>query len=120
MEEELKKKGAQIEEEQKRLEREAMVMNKEKRVEKERELRIKINDFKALQKNYTREFKEMEAKLVRKIRKSVYELVGELGKKEGFLLILEKHESGVVFMPDTVDITDQVIKLYNESLAAQN
>ena len=120
MKEEIDQKGAQLEEDQKRFEREAIVMNKEKRAEKEREIRIRINDFKAMQKKYTREFKELEAKLVRKIRNDVYAMVAEMGKKEGYLLILEKHESGVVYMPGTVDITDHVIKLFNENAAKQN
>ena len=51
MESDLKKKGAEIENIRKRLERESMVMGKEMREEKERESRIKINDFKSLQKN---------------------------------------------------------------------
>ena len=45
MELELKQKGGEIEELRKQLERESMVMSKEKREEKEREIRIKLNDF---------------------------------------------------------------------------
>ena len=45
MEADLKKKGTEIENIRKRLERESMVMGKEMREEKEREQRIKINDF---------------------------------------------------------------------------
>lgn len=120
MKQEIDQKGARLEEDQKKFEREAIVMNKDKRAEKEREIRIRINDFKTMQKKYSQEFKELEAKLVRKIRKDVYDLVGEVGKKEGYLLILEKHESGVVYMPNTVDITDHVIKLFNESATTKN
>ena len=47
------------------------------------------------------------------IRKDVDKLVKELGKKEGFLLILERKEAGVIYMPSTIDITDKVIKQYN-------
>ncbi|MEJ2168403.1 MAG: OmpH family outer membrane protein, partial [Desulfobacterales bacterium] len=45
MESDLQQKGAEIETIGKRLEREAMVMSKDMREEKEREQRIKINDF---------------------------------------------------------------------------
>ncbi len=51
MEEDLKKKGSEIEEIKKRLERETLVMSKDKRDEKEREFRIKLNDLKCLRKN---------------------------------------------------------------------
>ncbi len=47
----LQRKGGEIETIRKRLERESMVMSKEMREEKEREQRIKMNDFKTLQKS---------------------------------------------------------------------
>jgi outer membrane protein len=65
-------------------------MNKEKKEEKERVVLIKINDFKALQKQFLTEFQELEQGLVKKIRDKIFELVEEIGKKEGYLLIIEK------------------------------
>ena len=47
MEKELKGKGAEIEALRKKLEREALVMSREMREEKERQIRININDLKA-------------------------------------------------------------------------
>jgi outer membrane protein len=48
----LKEKGTEIDALGKQFERESMVMSKEKREEKEREYRIRINDFKSLEKRY--------------------------------------------------------------------
>jgi outer membrane protein len=119
MEGDLKRKGSEIEEIKKRLERETLVMSKDKREEKEREFRIKLNDFKMLKKKYANDFKRMEKKLVNRIQKAIFELVEEMGKKEGFLLIVEKREGGVLYYPTTIDITDQLIKKYNELFAQQ-
>ena len=113
MEEDLKKKGEKIEEAKKKLEREALVMSNEMRAEKEREIRISINDFKSLQKQYMTDFKEQEKNLVNRIQKELLQIVSEIGKKEGFLLILEKREAGIIYSPDTIDISDRVIKKYN-------
>lgn len=52
-----------------------------KKEEKEREVLIKINDFKALQKQYLTEFQELEQGLVKKIRDKIFELVEEIGKR---------------------------------------
>ena len=49
MENDLKDKGAEIEELEKKLDRESLVMSKEVREEKQREVRIKIGDFKSLE-----------------------------------------------------------------------
>jgi outer membrane protein len=109
----LKKKGKEIEEAKSKLEREALVMSKDMREEKEREIRINTNDLKILQNKYTADLRQLEAKLVRDIQKEVLEIVADIGKKEGFLVIFEKREAGVMYSPDTIDITDQLIQKYN-------
>jgi len=113
MEADLKSKGAAIEEGRKQFEREALVLNKEMKDAKEREMRIKINDFKQLQQRYTGVARELQFRLVGQIRKDVDKLVKDLGQKKGYLLIMERKEGGVIYMPSTIDITDKVIKAYN-------
>ncbi len=113
MEASLKTKGEEIDASKKKLEREALVMSKEMREQKEREIRISINDFKTLKNKYMADFKQHEARLVRDIQKEVLEIVTEMGKKEGFLVIFEKREAGVLYSPDTIDITDRLIQRYN-------
>jgi len=119
MEADLKSKGADIEAGRKQFEREALVMNKEMKDAKEREMRIKINDFKQLQQRYTGVARELRFRLVGQIRNDVDKLVKEMGKKEGYLLIMERKEGGVIYMPSTIDMTDQVIKEYNIQWAKQ-
>ena len=113
MEASLKKKGEEIDAIKEKLEREALVMSKEMREQKEREIRISINDFKTLKNKYTDDFKQHEERLVRDIQKEVIEIVTEMGKKEGFLVIFEKRDAGVLYSPDTIDITDRLIQRYN-------
>ena len=112
MEIDLKDKGAEIEQIRQRLEREAMVMSKESREEKEREARIKLNDFKTLQKRYRNELQQLEKRLVSQLRDDTIALVDEIGKKEGYLLIIS--QVGVLYSPNTNDITDKLIKRLNE------
>ena len=118
MEQELKQKGGEIEELRKQLERESMVMSKEKREEKEREIRIKINDFKSLDKRYRAQLQNLEKRLVSALLKEVSSLVEEIGKKEGYLLIINK--PGVMYSPNSIDITDQVIKELNDRYAKKS
>jgi len=117
MEKELKEKGAEIEELRRKLEREALVMSREMREEKERQIRININDLKAMQAKYINEFKTKESQLIQGIQKEVFKLVEDIGNKEGILLILEKREAGVVYGPNTIDLTDRIIQLYNGEYA---
>jgi outer membrane protein len=118
MEQELKQKGGEIEELRKQLERDSMVMSKEKREEKEREVRIKLNDFKSLQKRYRTQLQNLEKKLVNELLKNVSNLVEEIGKKEGYLLII--NNTGVMYSPGSIDITDRLIKELNAQHAKKS
>lgn len=115
MEESLKARGSELEELKKTIEREALVMSKEKRDEKEREFRIKVNDFKTLQAKYKESFKGLENRLVSKINKDVLELAHKMGKDDGYVLILEQNAAGVMYFPEALDITDKLISEFNKS-----
>ena len=119
MESELAKKGAGIEERKKQIERESLVMSKEMREEKQREIRIQINDLKVMQKRYTREFKAFENRLVQRIRKDVLKIVDEIGKTEGYLMIVERKTGEVIYSPTSVDITDAFIQNYNKTFSVK-
>ena len=113
MEAELMNNKDELEEIKKRIDREALVMTKEMREEKEREFRIKINDLKTLEQKFKQELSNLNKRLVKRMQDDVFELVEEIGKKEGYLLVVERLEGGVVYAPKTIDITDKLIQLYN-------
>ena len=92
-------------------------MNREMRDEKERELRIKLGDLKALEQKFKSEFNALNQNLIARIHKEIFEIAGEIGKKEGFLLIIEKREAGVFYAPDAIDITDKMIQRFNQDFA---
>lgn len=113
MEENLKKAEAEIKQLKERLEREAMVMSQEMREEKEREYRIKINDFKQQKQKFMATLKSLEGRLITEIRDELLALIEAIGKKEGYLLIIDK--AAVHYCPSAIDITDDLIKQYNEA-----
>jgi len=113
MEETLKKKEGEVQELKKSLEQKALVMSKEAREDKERELRIKANDFQSLRQRYLDTLKELNLKLSGRIKEDVFGIVEEIGKQEGYLLILERRVGGVVYAPNAIDITDRVIEAFN-------
>ncbi len=115
----LKQKETELKELKEKLDREKLVLSKEKRDEKEREFRIKVNDFKSLEKRYKSQFRDLDARLSQRIQTEVLKIVEEIGRKEGYLLIIGKREAGVMYSPNTNDITDKVIKVYNTQHAKQ-
>jgi len=116
----LKTEKDQLDEMKKAFEREALVLSPDKQNEKQRDFRIRVNDFKKMQEDFAREFKQLEVKLLNKIQTEVFQIAAEIGKKDGYLLILEKKAGGVIYNPDQIDITDKIIKSYNLKVSETN
>jgi len=113
METDLRALGKEIQALEEELKQRATVISKEKREEMQREMDIKKYDLKSKQKKYQSELRQLENKMLEKLQKEIFSLAEEIGKKQGYLLILEK--SAAVYYPDSIDITDQVIEKYNAS-----
>ncbi|MBI5591290.1 MAG: OmpH family outer membrane protein [Deltaproteobacteria bacterium] len=117
METDLKDKGAEIEAIEKKIERESLLMSKDALEEKQREIRIKTSNFKAIQQRYLEDFKALENQSISRIQKEVTALVQDIGKNEGYTMIVEKRTSGAVYTPLSMDITDAVILIYNAQIS---
>jgi outer membrane protein len=115
MENSLTEKKEEIEKLRETLEREALVMNKEARDERERDIRIKINDIKSLKSKYENDLKKIENNVVKRIQADVRVIIQELGKKGGYLLIIINNV--VLYSPSSIDVTDELIQAYNNVLA---
>ena len=110
----LKHKKTKIETTQKRLKREALVISKDALAAKDRRLRIMLNDYKVLQKKYRLEFQAHVNRLDRRITKEVTALAEKIGRKEGYLLIVDKRRAGVLYAPHTVDLTDDILHAFSK------
>ncbi|MGB8718146.1 MAG: OmpH family outer membrane protein [Desulfobacterales bacterium] len=112
MEAELKTKGQDLENQKKRLEAESQVMTKEVKEEKARDFHNKVNDFNELQRTYAGDFKKFEAEKLKKIQDAVTGVLEKIAKKEGYTIIFER--SRVLYHEDAVDLTDELIQLYDK------
>ena len=115
MESMLNEKKTEIEKLQDTLERESLVMSKEKRDEKEREIRIKVNDIKVLKNKFEKDLKILENKVIQQIQKEFESLAQDIGREQGYLLIVTNQT--VIYAPNTIDITDDLIQKYDAAYA---
>ena len=99
------------------IERESLVLSPEKKRAKQRELQDRVNELKRMNQDFTEEFRHLQNTRINEIQKEVFEIVSEMGKTQGFLLIMERKVGGVLYAPAQVDITDEVIKIYNAKAA---
>ena len=75
----------------------------------------KSRRLKYLENELLQEAKEAEMELKRDVLINVAKVVAEIGKKEGYSLILEKGSSGFLFSDPSIEITDRVIKAYDKA-----
>jgi len=112
MEAELKKDKEELQALKDKMEREAMVMSREAREEKEIEFRVKARNLQEKDQRYRQEFVGKQRQEIDKLRKVVLEIAQEIGKKENFTMIISK--VGVLYNDPAIDLTDKVVQLLNK------
>ena len=64
-----------------------------------------------------RELQEARDRSLADLEQKIMPVIQDLGKEMGFAVIFNKFESGLVYASDAVDITDTVIKRFNDAQA---
>jgi len=96
------------------LEKQAMLLSEEARNAKERDYQQKVKDYQRFTKDIQETLQQTDADLTRKILESLLKVVQEVGKSEGYTLVLEKTESSIVYADESIDISDEVIKAFDK------
>ena len=109
----IEEKGLEIEKLKSELQKQASVLSSEAKKSKEAELEKLLRDYQRTVQDSQEELKRKEGELTEAIIKGVHELVDDIGKKEGYTVIIEK--SLALYINEDLDITDTVIKRHNKS-----
>lgn len=92
------------------------VLSSEARQEKEKELMRKEEDLRGLARKKEEEMRKETDSVLQPLVNELHEVMRKVAKEEGYTLILEG-KGGMVyyFTPPVNEITDKVIKLFNET-----
>ncbi|MBI5892124.1 MAG: OmpH family outer membrane protein [Deltaproteobacteria bacterium] len=96
------------------IEKKGAILSKEAREQKEAEFNRKSQEF---QKSFMQSedvLRKKEQESVREIIKELEEIVKVLAKEKGYAYVIEKTESGLIVGPPDMDLTDDVVKIYNK------
>ncbi|MFC1895196.1 OmpH family outer membrane protein [Thermodesulfobacteriota bacterium] len=112
----LEEKEAEIEKRKEDLDRKRMsgVMDPAEADKENQRIKDMLIDLKALQEKYVQQSKQQERRLVLRVLNDIHDLVQNMGREGGYLLILDK-KAGILYSPSTIDITDEVIRRYDET-----
>jgi len=95
------------------IEKQRDVLSREVYQKKVEELQKALAELQATYMEFQRELASKEADLTKPILERLQRIVRLIGQKDGYALVLERTEAGVVYIPSTYDLTDLVIQRYN-------
>lgn len=106
IQEDLKKMGEQLEQQKN-------VLAENVLRERYAQYQQKLAELQQLYMESQRELAAKEAEFTQQILERMQAILRRIGQTEGFTLIVEANEGGVVFSPSHLDLTDRVIQRYN-------
>ena len=106
-------KGKAIEKLKADIEKQASVLSAEARKTKEDELEKSVREYQRIVQDSQSEIKKKEAELTDTILKDIREMIEKIGEEEGYSLIIEK--GMILYSSKGIDITDTLLKRYDES-----
>jgi len=90
--------------------------------EKKAELQKQISDKQLSAQRFAqdaeREMKEETDRALQALEREILPIINEVGKEMGFAAIFNKFESGLVYASEAIDITDVIVKRYNEKVSS--
>lgn len=86
---------------------------REKGVKLETEFRKQLEEYTQLVQQHQRDISEKEAKATQEIIGKLKNLVVEIGRADGYNMVMEANESGLVYASQYTDLTEKLIQRYN-------
>ncbi|HWR59104.1 MAG TPA: OmpH family outer membrane protein [Thermodesulfovibrionales bacterium] len=112
-------KGKTIEKMKSELDKQASALSPDARKSKEDEIERFVRDYQRLVQDSQNDVKKKENEVTGSILKEIREIVERIGKEDGYSLILENAEGIILYSRKDLDVSDKVIKNYNEWKAKQ-
>ncbi|MFN3739546.1 MAG: OmpH family outer membrane protein [Thermodesulfovibrionales bacterium] len=117
----VKQKQSQINELEKKIntqrtefEKQAPALTEEAKQERQAQIEKLIQDYQKLVQDAQAEVEKKRRDLTTGILKELKDIIDEIGKKEGYTIILESSEGLILYSKDGLDLTGRVIKIYDE------
>ena len=101
------------------LEKKGSLMTADARRDREETMERKRRDATRLADDFQRELGRKEQVLAQKVLQDLTFVIERVGKQKGYYLVLERRGAGVLFSAPEADLTDEIIKVYDQETAAK-
>jgi outer membrane protein len=109
------KKGVEIKKLDEEIAKQASILNPDALKEKQGQREKLLRDYQRMIKDSQDEVQKKQADFMKNIIVKLRKVVAKIGEEEGYTLIFERAESGILYIPRDVDLTEKLIKRFNES-----
>jgi outer membrane protein len=96
------------------LEKKGQLLSADARREKQETLERKVRDVRRLVDDLQKELQKKEQELLAKVLNDVSGVVQKVGKEKGFFMIVERRNAGVIYAAAEADVTDEVIRAFDD------
>jgi len=98
----------------KELEKQAMMLSMDAQEDKRRTIQRKTRELDYFYKDLNEEMMRGQEKEKKRVLKELGKIIEKMGSEGNYTLIMEKKAGGVLYCADPVDITEKVIKAYDQ------
>jgi outer membrane protein len=110
----LDQKQNQLKAQKESLERQQDVLSEDALRKKAEVFQAEVMELQQEYMQYQQELSAKEQELTQKILEKMQGILRRIGQTEGYTLIIEANEGGVVWVPSNLDVTDVLIQRYNK------
>jgi outer membrane protein len=96
------------------LEKKGQLLSADARKEKQETLERKVRDVRRLVDDLQKELQKKEQDLLGRVLRDLDGVIQRIGKEKGYLMIVERKQGGIVYGAAEADITDEIIRLYDD------
>ena len=119
MQKEMDVKRVELDRLREELEKKGPLMTPDARRDREEAMERKRRDATRLADDFQRELGRKEQVLAQKVLQDLTTVIERVGKQKGYYLVLERRGAGVLFSVPEADMTDEIIKAYDQEAAVK-
>jgi len=98
------------------LEKKGQLLSADARRDKQDQLERKLRDAQRLAGDFEKELQKKEQNMGAKILRELEGVFTKVGKEKGYAVILERRQAGVVYGAPEIDVTEEVIKAFDDEM----
>ena len=114
MQKEMDGRRVELEKLREEIEKKGALLTPDARRERQEQFERKRRDAARLADDFQKELKKKESVLLQKVLQDVSGIIDRVGKERNYYLIVEKRGAGVVYAAAEADLTDEVIRAYDQ------